>query len=147
MNFIIQKRDIVDVLSKVQGLTGRKSNLAITANVLIRASGSTITIMATDLETGFEGAYPANVQEEGCIAINARKLYEIVKDFPSTEIAINEVENRWIEIGNDNIEFHIVGMNPEDFPDIPKIEEVSFFDIDSVAFKKNDRKIAGDRPL
>jgi len=136
MKLIIQKKDIVDVLSKVQGVTGRKSNLAITANVLICAVGSTITIMATDLETGFEGTYPANVKEEGSIAINARKLYEIIKDFPSNEIEISEVENRWIEIGNKNIEFHIVGMNPEDFPDIPKIEEISFFDIDSVSFKK-----------
>jgi len=135
MKFIIKKSDIVDVLSKVQGLTGRKSNLAITANVLISANDAGITMMATDLETGFEGTYPASKISEGSIAINSRKLYEIVKDFPSDDINISEVENRWIEIGNKNIEFHIVGMNPEDFPDIPKIEDISFFNIDAEIFK------------
>jgi DNA polymerase-3 subunit beta len=136
MKFIIPKTDVVDVLGKVQGLSGRKSNLAITANVLINASTSNITIMATDLETGFEGSYPAKIESEGSIAINGRKLYEIVRDFPSDEININEVENRWIEIGNKNIEYHIVGMNPEDFPDIPQIEDLLYFNIDSEILKK-----------
>ena len=64
MKFAIQKVDIVDVLSKVQGLAGRKSNLASTANVLIRAGEAEISIAATDLETGFEGFYPAKVESE-----------------------------------------------------------------------------------
>ncbi len=136
MKFIIKKEDVVDVLSKVQGLTGRKSNLAITSNVLLSASTAGITLMATDLETGFEGVYPATQIKDGSIAINSRKLYEIVKDFPSDDINISEVENRWIEIGNKNIEFHIVGMNPEDFPDIPRIDDISFFEIESDIFKE-----------
>ncbi|MFC1816937.1 DNA polymerase III subunit beta, partial [Thermodesulfobacteriota bacterium] len=136
MKFIIKKDDIIDVLSNVQGLTGRKSNLAITANILIKTSDSGITLIATDLETGFEGSYPATIESEGSVAINARKFYEIVRDFPTDEILVTEIENRWIEIGNKNIEYHLVGMNSEDFPEIPKIEECVFFDIDSEAFKK-----------
>ena len=37
MKFSVQKSDVLDVLSKVQGLTGRKSNLAITENLLMRS--------------------------------------------------------------------------------------------------------------
>ena len=136
MKFTVQKKDISDVLSRIQGLTGRKSNLAITSNVLIRASGSSISMAATDLETGYEGSYPATVESDGEIAINARKFYEIIRDFPIDEINIHEVENRWILIGSQNIEYHIVGMNPADFPDIPHIEGVEFFDITSEALKK-----------
>lgn len=135
MKFIIKKIDIVDVLAKIQGLTGRKSNLAITSNVLIKTTERGLLLTATDLETGFEGYYPAKIELQGSIAINARKLYEIVKDFPSDEIIITEVENRWIEIGNKNIEFHLVGMNADDFPLIPKIEEVEFFDVESPSLK------------
>ncbi|MEW6670066.1 MAG: DNA polymerase III subunit beta [Thermodesulfobacteriota bacterium] len=135
MKFIIKKEDMVDVLSKIQGLTGRKSNLAITANVFVKTSDRGLLLAATDLETGFEGYYPAKIEAEGSIAINARKLYEIVRDFPSDEIIVTEVENRWIEIGNKNIEFHLVGMNPDDFPSIPKIEDVAFFDVDAQILK------------
>ena len=136
MQFTIKKNDIRDVLSKIQGLTGRKSSLAITENCLIKAADSSIIITATDLETGFEGSYPAQIESEGIIALKARKFYEIVRDFPKDEIFINEVENHWIEIGHENVQYHIMGMNPEDFPENPYIEEVALFEVDSTSFKK-----------
>jgi DNA polymerase-3 subunit beta len=136
MKATINKREILPVLAKIQGLTGRKTNLAITTNVLVQTNESGISLSATDLETGFEGFYSANIKSQGTIAINGRKFYEIVRDFPSEDIYINEIENHWIEIGNENVEYHIVGLNPDDFPEIPKIEAVEFFDIDSAAFAK-----------
>ncbi len=131
MKFTIKKSDILDVLSKVQGITGRKSNLAITETVLINAGGSEITITATDLESGFEGRYSADIESEGTIAINSRKLFEIIKNYPTETILINEVENRWIEIGSGKVQYHIVGMNPDDFPENPYVDEAPFFEIDS----------------
>ena len=131
MKFIINKFQIVNVLAKVQGLTGRRSNLAITENVLIQSGSEGIRLTVTDLETGFEGFYPAVVEKEGSIAVSAKKLYEIIREFPSDDILINEVENRWIEIGNEKVLYHIVGMNPDDFPETPVISEVDFFSIDA----------------
>jgi DNA polymerase-3 subunit beta len=136
MKFIINKFQIVNVLAKVQGLTGRRSNLAITENILIRAVSNGIHLIATDLETGFEGFYPASVEKEGAVAVSAKKLFEIIREFPSEDILINEVENRWIEIGNDKVQYHIVGMNPDDFPETPHITEVDFFSIDASIFEK-----------
>ncbi len=136
MKFNVNKNDILDVLSKIQGLTGRKSNLIITENVLIRSTDTGIAIIATDLETGFEGFYPAKIETDGLIAINARKFYEIIKDFPTDNILINEVENNWIEIGEGKVLYNIVGMNPDDFPESPFFDEVSFIDIDSGVLKK-----------
>jgi DNA polymerase-3 subunit beta len=103
---------------------------------LITAMKTGIIIRATDLETGFEGLFPAKVEREGSIAIHARKLFEIVRDFPSDDIHINEVENHWIEIGNQNVEYHLVGMNPDDFPELPQFDDMSFFEIDAVALER-----------
>jgi DNA polymerase-3 subunit beta len=136
MKFSIRKHDFREVLSKVQGLTGRKTNLAITETVLITATDDSLTVMATDLETGFEGTYPASVETEGAIAISARKLYEIIREFPAEEIQIHEVENRWIEIRDENVEYHIVGMNPEEFQHIPPVEDVTFYEMDGAALKR-----------
>ena len=141
MKFTIKKADIQDVLAKVQGLAGRKTNLAITTNVLIRSEGSEIGITATDLETGFEGHYPAMIETDGSIAINAKKLFEIIKEFPTDEISLNETENQWIEISNQNVEFHIMGMNPDEFPDSPTIEDADLFEVDSGAFGKMIDKV------
>ncbi len=143
MKFIIKKSEIVDVLSKIQGLTGRRSSLAITECILISAEDSSIQVVATDLETGYEGRFPAVVEDPGTIAISARKFYEIVREFPSSDISIEEKGNRIIDISNKKVQYHLKGMNPEDFPDTPEIEAVEFFDVESAMFKKMiDKTIA-----
>ncbi|MBU2620691.1 MAG: DNA polymerase III subunit beta [Proteobacteria bacterium] len=137
MKIRIKKTDVVDVLSKIQSISSRKTNIAITTSVLIKTVKSGISIVSTDLETGFEGVYPALVEKEGSVAINARKLFEIVRDFPNAELYINEIENYWIEIMNQsNVEYRMVGMNPEDFPNIPSVENITYFDMKSAVFKK-----------
>jgi DNA polymerase-3 subunit beta len=135
MKFKIKKSEIIDTLSKVQGLTGRRTNLAITSNLLIQSTDSGISITASDLDTIFEGYFPAEIESEGSIALNARKLFEITRDFPSDVILIDELEPQWIEIKDDHVEYHIVGMNPDDFPDRPHIEDIEFFTIPSTIFK------------
>jgi DNA polymerase-3 subunit beta len=129
MKFTVKKGDMVEVLSRLQGITGRRSGLAITENVLIQVHDQNITIMATDLETGFRGIYPGTIESEGKAALNSRKLYEIIKDFPTDKIDFKEIENRWIEIGNQKVQYRIVGMNPDDFPEIPQMEDVEYFEI------------------
>ena len=136
MKFIINKSQIISVLSKIQGIAGRRSHLSITENILIRSTAEGIYLTATDLETGFEGFYPASVEKEGAVAISAKKLYEIIREFPSEEILINEVENKWIEIGEGKVQYHIVGMNPDDFPETPQIFDVDFFSIEAAILSK-----------
>ena len=89
MKFIIQKKEITDVLSSLQGLAGRKTSLAITENVLIKASDDAVIISATDLETGFEGVYPAEVER-------------VLKAHPEIEdIAVVGISDEtWGEIGH-----------------------------------------------
>jgi len=142
MKITIKKGDILPVLSKIQGLTSRKSNLAITENVMLTTTSNAITLMATDLETGIEGSYPAVVQKEGSIAISARKFYEIVREFPTDDIEMNEVENKWIEIGSQDIQYHIVGMDSDEFPENPQVDEIELFEIESAFLKKMIEKSA-----
>ncbi len=136
MKFTIQKNEIVDVLSKIQGLTGRRSSLAITECILITAAENGIQVIATDLETGYEGNFPAAVDVPGTIAISARKFYEIVREFPSAEIRIEEQSNRIIDIGNQKVQYHLKSMNPEDFPNTPELDALGFFSVEAAAFKR-----------
>lgn len=142
MKFSTKKRDILEVLSKIQGMTGRKSNLAITSNVLIQTTDDGISLTATDLETGFVGQYPAINEIDGVIAINAKKIYEIVRDFPSSEIVFHEIENRWVEINNHQVQYHLMGMNPDDFPELPNVEDINFVEVESAVLKKMIEKTA-----
>lgn len=136
MKFSIERKLISEALSMVQGLTNRKTTLAITSDVLIKAEGSHITVTANDLETVFQGRYEAEVESDGIISISAKKLFEIVRDYPDSIVPVNEVENRWIEIGEGNIQYHIVSSDYENFPEHPVIEDIQFVEMESGVLKK-----------
>jgi DNA polymerase III subunit beta len=142
MKCTLKKSKILDTLAKIQGIAGKKTSNAIISCVLIKALENGLKIYATDYETGFIGFYPAEVELEGAIAVNARKLYEIVRDFPTEDILVNEVENFWIEIGKYNVQYHLVGMNPASFPEVPEIEKIPFIEMESRYFKKMIDKTA-----
>ncbi|OFZ67866.1 MAG: DNA polymerase III subunit beta [Bdellovibrionales bacterium RIFOXYB2_FULL_36_6] len=136
MKISFNKKEIVDVLSKIQGITGRKTSLTITSDILIKAVGSRITITASDMETAFLGSYEAMVDREGILSINSKKFYEIIREYPDNEIIVNEVENRWVEIGKGDSVYHIVSSDYENFPETPVIENVECIEISSKDLKK-----------
>ncbi len=136
MKFSFNKKDVLDILSKIQGLTGRKTNLTITSDILIKAMGTGISITANDLETVFHGTYEATVEKEGVLSINSKKFFEIIREYPENIIFVNEIENRWVEIGEGDSIYHIVSSDYENFPETPIIEHVDFIEISSRDLKK-----------
>ncbi|MEH0022189.1 MAG: DNA polymerase III subunit beta [Desulfobacter sp.] len=136
MKFSFNKKDILEILSKIQGITGRKTNLTITSDILIKAFGSQISITANDLETVFTGTYEAEVETEGILSINSKKFFEIIREYPENEIFVNEVENRWVEIGTGDSVYHIVSSDYENFPDTPVVENVNFIEVAAQDLKK-----------
>ncbi|MEW5733491.1 MAG: DNA polymerase III subunit beta [Thermodesulfobacteriota bacterium] len=135
MQFSIQKAAFLEALTKVQGIAGRKTSFPITQNLLLSAEEESLALSATDLEVGFSGRYPAVVAQAGKTTVPARKLYEIVKEFPSDAVDVSEMENGWVKIGDDRLQFTIVSMDPADFPKLPEIEETSFATIEAAALK------------
>ncbi|MBW1615761.1 MAG: DNA polymerase III subunit beta [Deltaproteobacteria bacterium] len=136
MKLIINKKDVLECISNLQGITGRKINLSITSCILIKTESSdSISIKANDLETGFEGIYPAIIEEKGTIAVNCKTFFEIIKEYPNEKILITK-DNNNIKIGEGKIEFNLVSMNEEEFPENPIIEQVDYLEIDSFYMRK-----------
>ncbi len=136
MKFSFDRNQILNVLSKIQGITGKTTSLTITSDILIKAFGSQISITANDLETVFFGTYGAQVEKEGIISINSKKFFEIIREYPDNNILVNEIENRWIEIGKGDSIFHIVSSDYKNFPETPMIEDIEFIEINSKFLKK-----------
>ncbi len=125
MQFTIKKSVFVEAIAKVQGISSRKTPFVITQQVKITAQKDSISIEATDLEVAFRGSYPADVKDFGVITIPAKKLYEIIKEFPSETIACKVMKNGWVEIADSKVQYQMVGMDPADFPSLPEIEDIS----------------------
>lgn len=135
MEFKMQREEILKGLSKIQGVTGRSSHIPVTANVLISAKGSVVSVLATDLETVFRGSYEAEVISEGSVEVPSRKLYEIIRAFPDEIVTIEEMENKWIKIIGSNVKYDLVGLDVEDFPMVPDIKGTSLIELEAHVLK------------
>ncbi|NCC71163.1 DNA polymerase III subunit beta, partial [bacterium] len=84
-------------------------------------AAQTITLSATDLEIGLKTSFQCEVIKNGKITISAKKLFEIIKEFPNNLIVIKEKDNHWIEISCNKSVFNLVGLPPEEFPKFPDL--------------------------
>lgn len=129
MEFRIDKEIFLKSLQKVQGIIEKRTSMPILSNVLLEAAESGLMVTATDLEVGMKSTYPAVVVSTGKITVGAKKLFEIVKEFPNKEITFTSKENDWVEIKCGKVHFNIVGLSSEEFPYFPLIKEDNLFEI------------------
>jgi len=122
MELTVRKNDLLPELQLFQGIIERKNTIPILGNILIRAEeDGVIQLLATDLEVGLRSQSNASVVKSGSITIPAKKLYEIVKSLPETEIQIKEGVKGSVMISADRFESRMQTLPKEDFPTLPDI--------------------------
>ncbi len=141
MKLQIEKGVLLLGLQRVQGIMDKRSTIPILSNILLegRASTSdskhsTLDIVATDLEIGMRGSYPAQIHGDGAIAVSGRKLYDIVRELPDGNIDISVEDGKLLEIRSGKSFFKIAGFNKEDFPSLPEVTEDRMFEVESRTF-------------
>ena len=90
MELVVRKNELLRELQLFQGIVERKNTIPILANVLLEASGEEVKLLATDLEVALRSRCQASVAKEGAVTLPAKKLYEIVKSLPETEVRIKQ---------------------------------------------------------
>jgi len=128
MKILIQKKILFSSLSRIQGIVERVSLQPITTNILISAKNNNVVFSATNLQIGINSSYNnIDVKENGNISVNAKKLFEIIKELPESLILIEEKENYRIKIScGEKIKYTIFGFPPEEYPFSLKTEEINF---------------------
>ncbi len=120
MEFKIEKEEILKGLGRTQSIVEKKNTIQILSNVLLKLSGNDLTIEATDLEIGVRATYTAEGIAPGGVTVDAKTLYEVIKQIPEgTTIHFLKKENNWLEITAGRSVFNLVGLSPEDFPEVP----------------------------
>ncbi|MFY9572051.1 MAG: DNA polymerase III subunit beta [Blastocatellia bacterium] len=124
MQFSVNKNALLKELNLLQGIVEKKSTIPILSNVLIEtATDSTILLVATDLDVSLQTECAAESSRTGSIVLQARKLFDIVRNLPDAQINFTKEDNDWVRIVCDSSEFRIVGQAKEHFPSTPKAEK------------------------
>ena len=120
MELSLRKSDLLRELQLLQGIVERKSTIPILANVLIQAEDGSIELLATDLEVGLRSHCPASILEKGSLTLPAKKLYEIVRALPETDIHIAGSSKDGVKVAADRFDSRMQTLPHEDFPTLPQ---------------------------
>ncbi len=135
MRFVVSQAALQNELQFLQGIAEKKKTIPILSNILIRAQGDFLTLSATDLEVSLTAGCEAQVEEPGGITVSAKKIFEIVRALAGEEISFLLTDGSWLEITCGNSFFRLVGLDPNDFPDIPTNDFSSAETISHEVFK------------
>jgi DNA polymerase-3 subunit beta len=109
-------------LQQVQNVVSTRTTLPILSNVLLQAKEGAVHLTTTDLDVGVRGSFEANVDKVGATTLPARRLFTIIRELPSSEIAIEVDGKNAASIRSGQSFFKILGLPEEEFPPLPKFE-------------------------
>ena len=122
MEIKAKRESLLATLYWTQSIVERRNTMPILANVLFEAVKGSIRVTATDLEVGVRGEVEGDVSKEGTVTINAKKIYEIIREVPNEQVQLKRLENDWVEIRSGRSVFKIVGIDAKEFPQFPKFD-------------------------
>ena len=121
MELVVRKNELLRELQLFQGIVERKNTIPILANVLLEAGGDEVKLLATDLEVALRSRCQASVAKAGSLTLPAKKLYEIVRALPETDVRIQEDRNG-VKVAAERFDSRIQTLPREDFPTLPDMD-------------------------
>ena len=119
MEIVVRKNEFLRELQLFQGIVERKNTIPILANVLLEAKGTEVRMLATDLEVALRSRCQATVTRGGSLTLPAKKLFEIIRSLPETDVRIEEDKNG-VKVAADRFDSRIQTLPREDFPTLPE---------------------------
>ncbi len=140
MKIVCYKDKIIKAINSVVKGVASKTTMPILEGILIQTNDNEIKLTTYDLEIGIEYIMECDVEEQGSTVVNAIMFSEIIRKLPDTEIHISVNENNLLEIECEGSHYKLATMNPEEFPELPKIEIENSIEIDQNVLKNMIRK-------
>ncbi|MCP3958576.1 MAG: DNA polymerase III subunit beta [bacterium] len=123
MEIRLNRVEFLNELVPMQGIVERRTTIPVLSHILLRAADEHLHIAATDLEVSLTSWCEADVQEEGAIAIQAKKLLEIIRASTGEEVTLRIEQEGLLTIMVGKSLFKIRGLPAEEFPTLPNIED------------------------
>src|SRR5271167_1464085 len=128
MELTVPKKDLLKLVTRMQGVAERKSTMPVLSNVLMAVDGpSALRIAATDLYLALVGRVTVDVSKGGSVAVSAKDLLERVRMMPDGPIHLSSQDNAstTIKAAGAARRYTLRGMPGDDFPPLPSPAEGS----------------------
>ena len=123
MKFSCEKALLLSAVSVTSRAVAAKSSIPALEGILIEA-GTQLRLTGYNLETGIRATVPAEIKEKGSLVLSARLFGEIVRKMPD-DMVIFTANNYMVNIKCGLSEFNILGTDPEEFPELPTVDQLN----------------------
>ena len=129
MDILIKTEILISALQNVISVIDKSYTKPILSNFMIQTlenegEQGMVEFSATDYELSIIERIPAQIKTSGSICINAKRVFDITREFRAEEIHIRSTEQLWVQITCGASELRLpsveVGLYPQ-----PKIEELN----------------------
>ena len=129
------KRDVFEKgLNKVSEIVSVKPSINILSGILLESKENEVVLTATDLENTIRTSIECNVVKKGTGLIPGKKLISLIKQLRDENIKISSKDSQ-INIQTQNSTYNFLGMNYEEFPNLPKFSGEIIIKVQAKQFK------------
>lgn len=121
MKFSCEKALLTSAVSVTSRAVAVKSSIPAMEGILIEA-GEALRLTGYNLETGIQTIVPAEIVESGSLVLSARLFGEIVRKLPDDMVVFTS-QDYTVNIKCGLSEFNILGTDPEEFPELPSVDQ------------------------
>ena len=140
MKFECRKEKLLKGINSVVKAVASKTTLPILEGILIQTNENEVKLTTYDLEIGIEYLMECDVKIQGNTVVNALMFSEIIRKLPDIDIDIYLNENNLLVIECEGSLYKLATMNPDEFPELPKIVVENAVELDQNTLKNMIRK-------
>lgn len=123
MKFSVNKKELTEAVSNIQRAVSSKTSIPALEGILVKTEVGAIRLYAYDLELGMQTTILANIREEGSIVLSAKLFSDIVRKAPDETLSVSVDEKNIATIESGAASFTIIGINAQEFPEMPQVDE------------------------
>ena len=135
MKFTMPKESLSRTLQSVVSAVPPNSTLPILSNFLLEARDGRLFLTCTDLDVSVCTQTASNVEDVGKVTVPARRFAEIVRELPPDEVAVG-TDDLKVTLGCKIGQFSLMGMDAEEFPKLPEVEESAKLGLPAAEFSR-----------
>lgn len=143
MKLTILKDSLNEAIQHVSKAISSRPTIAILSGIKIDVEPSGVILTASDTEISIQSTIPieqdgteiVHIYSPGSVVLPAKFFIEMIRKLPSSEVMIEVKDNfiTWIRSGT--AEIQLVGLDPEEYPLLPQLEENDIVSISSELLK------------
>ncbi|MEK4626666.1 MAG: DNA polymerase III subunit beta [Solibacillus sp.] len=129
MKFDILRDRLLDGLNDVMKAVSSKTTIPILTGIKIDVTNEGITLTGSDADITIQTFIPVeengeqimNISQTGSIVLQARMFNEIVRKLPTNDVEIEVTNGSATNIRSGKSEFHLIGTDAAEYPQLPEI--------------------------